>query len=106
VETAGSGEEALTQLAAYPFDLVLMDLQMPALDGMQTMKILRDRGFPGAVVAITAHALHGEREKCLKAGFDEFLSKPIHLPQVLNLIGNILATKKADANRINSYHES
>ncbi len=57
------------------------------------------------MMAASIHALRGEREKCLNADFDEFLSKPIHLPQIPNMVKHMIATKKADANPINSYHE-
>jgi CheY-like chemotaxis protein/anti-sigma regulatory factor (Ser/Thr protein kinase) len=104
METACLGEEALARMEEQSFDGVLMDLQMPVLDGMQTMTAMRARGFRGVIVAVTAHTLQGEREKCLKAGFDEFLSKPIQLPQVLNLLEHLLATKRAAANPNNSHH--
>ncbi len=97
VAIASCGQEALNYLDSTPCDLVLMDLQMPVMDGTQSMKIMRSRGVNSVIVAVTAHALQGEREKCLNAGFDEFLSKPIQLPQILNMVEHMLATKKADA---------
>ncbi|HET9240030.1 MAG TPA: ATP-binding protein [Oligoflexus sp.] len=105
VETASSGQDALACMKRRAFDGVLMDLQMPILDGMQTMKALRASGFEGVVMAVTAHALQGEREKCLQAGFDEFVTKPLQMPEVIEIIGNIIASKKAGLIPINSCHE-
>jgi CheY-like chemotaxis protein len=87
------------------FDGVLMDLQMPVLDGMQAMRALRASGYQGVVMAVTAHALQGEREKCLQAGFDEFVTKPLQMPEALEIIVNTLASKKAGMIPINSYQE-
>jgi PAS domain S-box-containing protein len=95
VETASRGQEALTRIAHQTFDAVLMDLQMPVLDGMETMRAMRMQGFQGSIVAVTAHALNGERERCLQAGFDEFLTKPVQLPEVLDVLERMPGARKA-----------
>jgi CheY-like chemotaxis protein/HPt (histidine-containing phosphotransfer) domain-containing protein len=77
VEIAGNGRLGLEQVAAGGFDLVLMDIQMPEMDGYETTQELRRRGFRLPIVALTAHALTAERERCLDAGCDDYLSKPI-----------------------------
>jgi CheY-like chemotaxis protein len=77
----GNGEEALQQLDTAPFDLVLMDLEMPGMGGFEAVTVLREREqgterrIP--VIALSAHALVGYREKCLAAGMDDYLTKPI-----------------------------
>ena len=86
-----NGREALETLAKDRFDLVLMDLQMPEMDGFQATLALREKekvkqdGFHQPVIALTAHAMKGDKERCLAAGMDGYLTKPI-LPQELDAV--------------------
>ncbi|TCS94373.1 signal transduction histidine kinase [Tepidimonas ignava] len=78
VETvvAGDGAQALALLREEPFDLVLMDCQLPGMDGWETTRRARAQGFRGPVVALTANATEDDRRLCLAAGMDDFLAKP------------------------------
>lgn len=83
VEIANDGRQALEKIANARYDLVLLDIQMPEMDGYQAISVLRDRGYKGGVVAITAHALKEDREQCLRLGFDDHISKPIQRARLI-----------------------
>lgn len=80
---AHNGQEALELIKSQPFDLILMDVQMPGLDGLETTHFVRqwekEQGLPRKpIIGMTAHALAGDREKCLAAGMDDYIAKPFH----------------------------
>jgi two-component system, sensor histidine kinase and response regulator len=82
---AASGAEALDQIGRQTFDIVLMDIQMPDMDGYEATRRIRQMSGPVSkvpIVAITAHALAGEREKCIAAGMNDYLAKPVSLEQI------------------------
>lgn len=88
-DLASNGREALEALARQPYDLVLMDVQMPEMDGLTATRRLREVLPPErqpSVVAMTAHALEGDEERCLAAGMDGYLSKPINLDALRTLL--------------------
>ncbi len=80
-EVATSGFQALEKVVAGQFDVILMDVEMPGMDGMETARRIRERLGAGAprIIAITANVLPGDRERCLAAGMDDYLAKPIQM---------------------------
>ncbi len=88
-----NGSDALSAYSNNHYDLLLMDVQMPEIDGLEVTAKIRKMDFPKnnvPIIAITAHALIGDREKCLKAGMDEYISKPIKSFELLGLIDKLL----------------
>jgi len=82
------------RLAGTPFQLVLMDMQMPVMDGYTATRILRRQGYDGSIVALTAHAMDAERGRCLSAGCDDFATKPIDRGRFYALLRRHLAERK------------
>ncbi|MNL14633.1 Sensor protein EvgS precursor [compost metagenome] len=77
IDMAENGRLALEKAAVHSYGLILMDIQMPEMDGFQAVAELKKKNYPGMVVALTAHAMKGDEEKCLTAGFDGYLQKPL-----------------------------
>ncbi|MDP1796743.1 MAG: ATP-binding protein [Planctomycetaceae bacterium] len=88
VTLTANGREAVDQLLHEPFDVVLMDVQMPVLDGLDATRQIRRLPHRADVpiVAMTAHAMRGDREKCLAAGMDEYLSKPLDAQELIRMV--------------------
>ena len=95
VVEARDGREAIAQAQAHHPDLILLDMSLPEVDGWTVARTLRQKPeFASTlIVAITAHAMPGDREKTLDAGCDEFLTKPIDVPNFLPAITKILERK-------------
>ncbi len=94
VTVANHGQEAIDATAREDYDLVLMDVQMPDIDGFKATEVIRLReqqtGGHVPIIAMTAHAMKGDRERCLEAGMDEYISKPIRVPTLLEKLAVVM----------------
>lgn len=101
VERAGNGREALELIDKRPFDAVLMDVAMPEMDGLRATRLIRARekvtGRHVPIIAVTAHALQGERQRCLAAGMDDYLSKPIRSTELFPAIARLLGERTPES---------
>ena len=102
VVTVGDGAEALAvieQASGQSFDAIILDMHMPALDGFQAAWRLREAGFEHPIIALTASAMQGERERCLQAGCTDYLTKPVKAHDLIELIQRHVASAQSDASR-------
>ena len=92
VEIAGDGRQALSMARQNRYDVILMDVQMPGIDGLEATKAIRERENGGRrvpIIAMTAHAMKGDEERCLAAGMDGYLSKPIDGHEMIALVESL-----------------
>ncbi|MBI4880979.1 MAG: response regulator [Planctomycetes bacterium] len=93
VDVVENGEQALVAHATGAYDVILMDCQMPRMDGYSAARAIRAREGDSShtpIIALTAFAMEGDRERCLEAGMDEYLSKPIDLAQLRRTVESFL----------------
>jgi len=106
VVMTSNGREALEALAKDRYDLAFMDVQMPEMDGFQATSALRERekekgdGFHQPVIALTAHAMKGDQERCLAAGMDGYLTKPIGQQQLNEILEKYIAIRRESVNAL------
>src|SRR4051812_25666185 len=95
IDLVGDGYEALEAHKAKPYDLILMDCQMPTMDGFEASRQIRslDQHQP-VIIAVTANALVGERERCLSAGMDDYLSKPFQAEQLVAVVKKWVTSRR------------
>ena len=98
VELAEDGQGAIDKAMKNPFDLILMDMRMPGVDGIEATRTLRELGYTGPIVALTANATREDRDRCAEAGSDGFLTKPIVRSEFVPVVSSYL-TKKSDPSR-------
>ena len=95
-DVASNGIEAIECIERQPYDVVLMDVQMPEMDGLEASRRINARWPNGArprIVAMTANAMHGDREECLAAGMDDYVTKPIRIEQLVDALNHVTARK-------------
>ncbi|NJN93076.1 MAG: PAS domain S-box protein [Anaerolineales bacterium] len=91
-DVVANGLEALEALTRQQYDVVLMDVQMPELDGLETTQVIRQQwpeGVRPRIIAMTANALQGDRERCLAAGMDDYISKPVHREELMRALEEV-----------------
>ena len=97
IDLVADGNEALEAHKAHPYDLILMDCQMPTMDGFEASRQIRLLdGRQPVIIAVTANALVGERERCLNAGMDDYLSKPFQAEQLVAVVKKWVATRPGE----------
>jgi two-component system sensor histidine kinase/response regulator len=103
VTVAGDGRQALAALDRTHFDVVLMDVQMPEMDGFQATAAIRARergnGTHLPIIEMTAHAMQGDRERCIAAGMDSYISKPLNIGDLIELVEKFSDPAQQVANR-------
>ena len=103
VSIANNGQDAVDAWEREPFDVVLMDVQMPELDGYEATAIIRAKeihsGGHVPIIAMTANAMKGDREECLSAGMDDYVAKPIRWPDLQQALARVLATSMGNSAR-------
>jgi len=97
VATAENGQQGVELALRQPFDVILMDMQMPVLDGYSATRQLRRQGLDVPIVALTAHAMAGDEKKCREAGCTAYLPKPIDADQLVQLLSELLPEKPSAA---------
>jgi len=104
VIVAGDGKEALSTLEQHTFDLILMDVQMPEMDGIEATRAIRERekitGEHVPIVALTAYAMKGDKERFLDAGMDDYISKPVRSKELSEIIERVVYSAEIDRERL------
>ncbi len=99
VEIAEDGKQALDMALSEDFDAILMDIQMPHMNGYDATRKLRQADFKKPIIAVTAHAMQGDKEKCLAAGCDDYISKPINRKQLVSVLREYLGSEVQDVSQ-------
>jgi len=92
VDIANNGKEAVEMAMNTPFDLIFMDMQMPIMDGVEATRKLRQKGYTGAIVSLTANAMKQDRAACFKAGCNDYITKPVNDQLLYNTVYQYLDT--------------
>jgi len=99
VTVVEDGKQVVDEALKQPYDLIFMDIRMPNMDGYEATRILRKKGVTTPIIAITAYAMRGDDEKCISAGCDDYLSKPIDRKKLVEKISKLLLPKIVTSNQ-------
>ena len=99
VETVNNGRSAVDKALSGRFDVILMDMQMPILDGYKATRELREAGYTGPILALTAHAMREDRDRCLAVGCTDYQAKPVNLPTLLDTLTRHIASKPSGSSK-------
>ncbi len=106
VRVAGDGIEAYEMAMAEPFDVILMDCQMPEMDGYEATRRLRAAGCTAAIIAMTANAIKGDRERCLEAGMNDYVAKPVNLKVLRAMLARWSGAQPSRLGDLSSFDEA
>jgi len=100
-DVVANGQETINALQMIPYDLVLMDCQMPEMDGFEATRVLRQEGSKALnpsipIIAMTAATMQGDREKCIQAGMNDFIAKPVQKRELAEMLARWLAITTDD----------
>lgn len=99
VDIAHNGDEAIEKIKAHNYDLVFMDIQMPILDGYEATRRIKAAGYETPIIALTAHAMRGERERCLEAGCVAYISKPVKANALIDIAAEFGKKERSKINK-------
>lgn len=95
-DEAVNGEEAVARVEDKAYDIVLMDIELPGMDGVEATKLIKKRHKNLPVIALTSYAMKGDRDRFLAAGFDDYISKPLDLADFMNKLNKLMCIKKSE----------
>jgi CheY-like chemotaxis protein len=105
VATADNGAIAIQAIEQSDFDVVLMDMQMPVMDGYTATRLLRGKGYRRPILALTAHAMRGDREKCEQAGCSGYVTKPVNMDELIAVVKEAAEAGDDSASPTSPKHE-
>ena len=95
VSVASDGQQAIDMALKEPFGLILMDVQMPNINGMEATRVLRENDIKIPIVVVTANAMKGDDEKCFQAGANDYLTKPVDIQKMMEVMKKYLSAETA-----------
>ncbi|WP_169853285.1 ATP-binding protein [Anaerohalosphaera lusitana] len=100
VDIVENGQKGVDAACKKEYDIIFMDIQMPVLNGFEATKVIREKGITTPIVALTANAMKGDEDKCMRAGCDAYLSKPIDRTKLREIINKLTSCKQSTSTRI------